>query len=109
MVDRRRSAHCALASARIARASPCGAHLGEPCEGTRRVPVFVAAATPAADALAQDTSASSPGAATKSPVSHTPSPRSIAGRSAHVDPGGSSAPLSHSTTARRRAPADDLA
>jgi hypothetical protein len=33
-----------------------------------------AAATPAVTALAHDTSASKPGAATKSPASHTPAP-----------------------------------
>ena len=54
--------------------------------------------TAASIALAQETSASSPGAATMSPARNTPSPRSIAGRSRQVAPGRSSAPERASIT-----------
>lgn len=47
----------------------------------------------ARSALLIETSPSSPGAATLSPISHTPSPRSTAGRSRQVYPGRSSAPV----------------
>ena len=53
-------------------------------------------------ALAHETSASRPGAATMSPARNTPSPRSTAGRSRQVVPGMSSAPERASITCRRR-------
>ena len=62
-------------------------------------------------ALAQETSASMPGAATMSPARNTPSPRSTAGRSRQLVPGMSSAPdarVHHLAPAPRLAPAPVL-
>ncbi|OLT30444.1 hypothetical protein BJF79_38975 [Actinomadura sp. CNU-125] len=56
---------------------------------------FAARSAPAAarTALLMEISPRMPGAATMSPARKTPSPRSIAGRSRHVRPGRSSAPV----------------
>jgi hypothetical protein len=58
---------------------------------------------PTSRPLAQAISDRQPGAATMSPARNTPSPRSMAGRSRHVCPGRSSAPLRPLSTCRREA------